>query len=712
MYYQEPTSMNMQSDIPPTQYTMSPSKKRPSEISPRSEISPGDAGSTQYSTSTDRIKPISGASGPGPSGPNKSIPQPTTTKPSSGLNDSPFTPLSMRALYYAPEGYDTSNSIPEGNIRDILTPDPPTSVMRKKGTNLVLDTGFPTPQPTPQQYLLKVSTAAFCHDEIRLAELLNPPKKEPQIPLHSICGTVISTPRQDDDKDEGSKFKIGDLVFGVVSYTRDGGAADYVVATEKELALKPENITVSEAASLALPALTAWQALFRYAGLDPDGPGGFNPDDASAGFGTGRWVWQPKRRRESVLGSRDYGFGARRSMANGALSGGTPSGQQRDVFSSAGGASGAGSARNGMVGGRWVWQWDRGGGGSVVVGAPSGADIDRVPATARATDTNMPRKGVVRENLKSLITGNPSGKKAAPRLASTLDPNPKATVRRNSLINLVKGSGNGIVGTGGIGNRPIEPLTPPAAINPNVAGNRRASLVQAITPAVERAGSKMKEVMGAANGNGNGKNRFPKIRVLVTNARDNDIGRIVVQILRAESIFPQPVRPWVCVTCTQVEAEILGKDWQVDEIIVIPHLPTAAECDIAKVFRARRWPPVDIVLDCAGDEVFQAAHAAGVVKDYGAVLTVVDGKVALQSPLVPEKDLLGEKKRGIKSRFVPVNPDGLALERIADLVEDNLVRGRELTIVDLARAADLLEAGAAGTAGSRRGGMVVVKVNG
>lgn len=116
------------------------------------------------------------------------------------------------------------------------------------------------------------------------------------------------------------------------------------------------------------------------------------------------------------------------------------------------------------------------------------------------------------------------------------------------------------------------------------------------------------------------------------------------------------------------------------------------------------------MLDCAGGEVFRQSHAAGVVKDHGAVLTVVDCKVALQSPLVPENDPLGERKRGIRSRFVPVNPDGPAIERIAELVEANFVRAKEGRMVDLAKAADLLADGAAGTAGALRGDMVVVKV--
>ncbi|KGO71682.1 Alcohol dehydrogenase superfamily, zinc-type [Penicillium italicum] len=679
----------MQSDIPPTQPiveheppkdipeppTRTPEARKPSE-SPRHTS--GASGRT-----SEAIRPSSHPAKP----------------TSSTLNDSPFTPLSMRALYYTPDGVDsdTPDGIPEGETSEALSAETSTSVIRQTGTNIVFDANFPTPQPSAQQYLLKITTAAFCHDEIRLAGLLNPPSTTPHIPLHSLCGTVISTPREDDEREEGPRFKIGDTVFGVVSYTRDGGAADYAVATEGELALKPDNITVAGAAALALPALTAWQALFRYAGLDPDVPGGLSEVDdevGSGGNGMGRWLWQ-RQRRESVLGSKDYGYGHRKSTVAG------NGGMLNDTTSGTG--SGAGN-------GRWIWQWNRR--GSALNGKANGAisgnggDIDKIPPAARAVNPAANPKNVRRESLISLVSGNPSGKKTIPRAASTVDPNPKSTVRRNSLIGLIKGN------TDAPATRASSAVDPTTSADAN-GNTRRGSLVDLVTGNVSpgRRGSLIGSIIGSTNSNGNGKQKLPKIRVLVTNARDNDIGRIAVQILRADSLFPMPVRPWICVTCTQVEADIIEKDWEVDEIVIIPHLPSPDECNIEKVFRARRWQPVDIVLDCAGGEIFRAAHAAGVVKDYGAVLTVVDGQVAQQSPLVPEKDLLGERKRGIKSRFVPVNPDGPAMERIAELVEEGLIRGKEITVVDLGRAADLLASGAAGTAGSRRGGMVVVRVN-
>src|SRR5690554_3039382 len=63
-----------------------------------------------------------------------------------------------------------------------------------------------------------------------------------------------------------SKFKIGDEVFGKVNFPGHGKAyAEYVVAPESHLALKPANISFEEAAASTLVALTAWQALVKHA---------------------------------------------------------------------------------------------------------------------------------------------------------------------------------------------------------------------------------------------------------------------------------------------------------------------------------------------------------------------------------------------------------------------------------------------------------------
>lgn len=76
-----------------------------------------------------------------------------------------------------------------------------------------------------------------------------------------LCGEVIETGRN-------SNFKIGDIVFGMVNFPGEGKTyAEYVAVPEEHIALKPENISVTEAAAIPLAALTAYQALIKEGGI-------------------------------------------------------------------------------------------------------------------------------------------------------------------------------------------------------------------------------------------------------------------------------------------------------------------------------------------------------------------------------------------------------------------------------------------------------------
>jgi len=69
---------------------------------------------------------------------------------------------------------------------------------------------------------------------------------------------------------EVSKFKLGDEVFGLVNFLGQGKAyAEYVAAPAHHLSLKPANVSFGNAAAATLAALTAWQLLKNYAGLQP-----------------------------------------------------------------------------------------------------------------------------------------------------------------------------------------------------------------------------------------------------------------------------------------------------------------------------------------------------------------------------------------------------------------------------------------------------------
>ncbi|MFC4209793.1 NADP-dependent oxidoreductase [Pedobacter lithocola] len=65
-----------------------------------------------------------------------------------------------------------------------------------------------------------------------------------------------------------TKFKIGDEVFGMIDFPGHGKAyAEYVVANENQLAIKPGSVSFEEAAASTLVALTAWQALVENANV-------------------------------------------------------------------------------------------------------------------------------------------------------------------------------------------------------------------------------------------------------------------------------------------------------------------------------------------------------------------------------------------------------------------------------------------------------------
>ena len=66
-----------------------------------------------------------------------------------------------------------------------------------------------------------------------------------------------------------SPFEVGDEVYGLIDFDRDGAAAQYVCVPEQALAYKPATATHAQAAAMALSALTAWQALMNHAELQP-----------------------------------------------------------------------------------------------------------------------------------------------------------------------------------------------------------------------------------------------------------------------------------------------------------------------------------------------------------------------------------------------------------------------------------------------------------
>ena len=64
-----------------------------------------------------------------------------------------------------------------------------------------------------------------------------------------------------------NRLKAGDEVFGVTSIPQAGAFAEYVVADEKNVGLKPRSVSFEQAAALTIVSMTAWNALVAKARL-------------------------------------------------------------------------------------------------------------------------------------------------------------------------------------------------------------------------------------------------------------------------------------------------------------------------------------------------------------------------------------------------------------------------------------------------------------
>ena len=87
------------------------------------------------------------------------------------------------------------------------------------------------------------------------------PYKFPLILGHDVAGVISQVGKN------VKQFKIGDEVYSRPSDFSIGTFAEFIAVNERDVALKPKNVSMEEAASFPLVALTAWQALVEIADL-------------------------------------------------------------------------------------------------------------------------------------------------------------------------------------------------------------------------------------------------------------------------------------------------------------------------------------------------------------------------------------------------------------------------------------------------------------
>jgi NADPH:quinone reductase-like Zn-dependent oxidoreductase len=122
----------------------------------------------------------------------------------------------------------------------------------------------PEPQAALNDVVVQIHASGFTSGELtwpstwtdRLGR-----DRTPSIPGHEIAGVVSAL-------GYGTRgLSVGQRVFGLTDWTRDGTLAEYSTVEARNLAPLPGDVDFTVGASLAIPGLTAWQGLFEHGHL-------------------------------------------------------------------------------------------------------------------------------------------------------------------------------------------------------------------------------------------------------------------------------------------------------------------------------------------------------------------------------------------------------------------------------------------------------------
>lgn len=136
---------------------------------------------------------------------------------------------------------------------------------RRGGTEALVYEDAPIPALRAGDVLVRVHAASISPAEFtwQIWETPDGRSRLPLIPSHEVSGVVAVTAHDVRD------LRVGDAVYGLTDFFRDGAAAEFAAVRAADLAPKPRSVDHARAAATPLSALTAWQALFDHARLAP-----------------------------------------------------------------------------------------------------------------------------------------------------------------------------------------------------------------------------------------------------------------------------------------------------------------------------------------------------------------------------------------------------------------------------------------------------------
>jgi len=117
----------------------------------------------------------------------------------------------------------------------------------------------PEPEAAGNEVLVQVHASGFTPGELTWPGTWTDQlgrDRTPSIPGHEVAGVVSAL-------GYGTRgLSVGQRVFGLADWTRDGTLAEYVAVEARNLAPLPGDVDFTVGASLPISGLTAWQGLF------------------------------------------------------------------------------------------------------------------------------------------------------------------------------------------------------------------------------------------------------------------------------------------------------------------------------------------------------------------------------------------------------------------------------------------------------------------
>lgn len=123
---------------------------------------------------------------------------------------------------------------------------------------------LPEPPAAINDVIVQVYAASITGDELTWPSTWTDRAKHdrtPSIPGHELAGIVTAVGYGT------TGFSVGQRVFGLQDWYRNGSLAEFVAIEARNLAPLPYDVDFTEGSALVMPGLTAWQGLFDHGKL-------------------------------------------------------------------------------------------------------------------------------------------------------------------------------------------------------------------------------------------------------------------------------------------------------------------------------------------------------------------------------------------------------------------------------------------------------------